>query len=175
MHGHQGIANWTAFLEKATDLVVRYGGSFSAEHGDGQSKAIFLKKMYGEELLEAFRRFKTLWDPDWKMNPGKVVDPYRPDENLRLGADYNPWQPETRFRFPNDEGNLPLATLRCVGVGKCRRTHDAFMCPSFLATREEQHTTRGRAHLLFEMFRGDFITSGWRSEEVREALALCLS
>lgn len=175
LFSHDGIRNYMSFVDKASDLIVSYGGSASGEHGDGQARAIFLKKMYGDELLEAFRQFKTLWDPEWKMNPGKVVDPYRPDENLRLGTDYNPWQPETRFRFPHDNGSFPRATLRCVGVGKCRRTHDAFMCPSFLATREEKHTTRGRAHLLFEMFRGDFITSGWRSKEVLEALHFCLS
>ncbi|QWV94702.1 FAD-binding protein [Geomonas oryzisoli] len=172
---HQGVQNYLAFLDKATDLVVRYGGSFSAEHGDGQSKAMYLEKMYGPELLEAFRRFKELWDPEWKMNPGKVVEPFRPDQNLRLGPEYNPWQPETRFRFPNDDGSFPRAILRCVGVGKCRRTHDAFMCPSFLATLEEKHTTRGRAHLLFEMFRGDFVADGWHSKEVLESLEFCLS
>jgi FAD/FMN-containing dehydrogenase/Fe-S oxidoreductase len=172
---HQGIATFNHFLEGASDLVVRYGGSFSAEHGDGQSKAIFLGKMYGEDLLEAFRSFKTLWDPEGKMNPGKVVDPYLPDQNLRLGTDYNPWQPETHFHFPGDSGSFSAASLRCVGVGTCRRTHDAFMCPSFLATREEKHSTRGRARLIFEMFRGDFLTRRWRSPEVREALEFCLS
>jgi len=175
LFSHEGIQNYLAFLEKASDLVVKYNGSFSAEHGDGQSKAIFLPKIYGPELMGAFREFKALWDPEWKMNPGKVIDPYRPEENLRLGVDFNPWQPETRFRFPNDHGSFPDATLRCVGVGRCRRTHDAFMCPSFLVTREEKDTTRGRAHLLFEMFRGDLITDGWRSKEVLEALEYCLS
>ncbi|WP_243689129.1 FAD-binding and (Fe-S)-binding domain-containing protein [Geotalea toluenoxydans] len=172
---HDGIRNYMAFIHKASDLVVRYGGSLSAEHGDGQSKAVFLRKMYGDELVEAFRQFKTLWDPEWKMNPGKVVDPYLPDQNLRLGTGYNPWQPSTHFGFPNDEGSFPRATLRCVGVGKCRRTDATFMCPSFMATREEKHTTRGRAHLLFEMFRGDFIKDGWRSKEVLESLEFCLS
>jgi FAD/FMN-containing dehydrogenase/Fe-S oxidoreductase len=172
---HEGIERYMRFVDKASDLVVKYGGSFSAEHGDGQSKAIFLPKMYGEELIDAFRKFKSLWDPDWKMNPGKVVDPYRPDEKLRLGVDYNPWQPETHFKFPSDDGSFPRASLRCVGVGKCRRTHDAFMCPSFLATREEMHTTRGRAHMIFEMFRGDLVKDGWKSKEVLEALKFCLS
>ncbi|WP_136525986.1 FAD-binding and (Fe-S)-binding domain-containing protein [Geomonas ferrireducens] len=172
---HQGVANFMAFLDEATDMVARYGGSFSAEHGDGQSKAMYLEKMYGPELVEAFRRFKELWDPEWKMNPGKVVEPYRPDQNLRLGTDYNPWQPETRFRYPHDDGSLPRAVLRCVGVGKCRRDRDAFMCPSFLATLEEKHTTRGRARVLFEMFRGDFLSDRWQSAEVLDALKYCLS
>lgn len=172
---HEGVANFMAFLDEATDMVASYGGSFSAEHGDGQSKAMYLEKMYGPELVEAFRRFKELWDPEWKMNPGKVVEPYRPDQNLRLGTDYNPWQPETRFRYPHDDGSLPRAVLRCVGVGKCRRDRDAFMCPSFLATLEEKHTTRGRARVLFEMFRGDLLSNRWQSAEVLDALRYCLS
>ena len=175
LFSHQGIQTYRVFVERAADLVARYRGSFSGEHGDGQSRAVLLQKMYGEELVEAFREFKSIWDPDGKMNPGKVVDAQQPDENLRLGSDYAPWQTNTFFKFPDDEGSFSRATLRCVGVGKCRRPEDAFMCPSFLATREEKHTTRGRAHALFEMFRGDFIRDGWRSEEVRDALELCLS
>jgi FAD/FMN-containing dehydrogenase/Fe-S oxidoreductase len=171
----EGIRKWMAFLDRASDLVLKYGGSFSAEHGDGQAKAIFLPKMYGEELVDAFREFNALWDPRGKMNPGKVLGPLRPDENLRLGAEYRPWQPETHYRFPKDNGSFPRATLRCVGVGKCRRMGDVFMCPSFLATREEAHSTRGRAHLLFEMFRGDFLREKWKSKEVLAALDLCLA
>ncbi len=171
---NSGIRRYMEFIDHASDLVVKYGGSFSAEHGDGQSKAIFLPKMYGKEIMRGFREFKSLWDPQWKMNPGKVIEPYRPDQNLRFGVNYQPWQSETHFGFTRDEGSFSRATLRCVGVGKCRRVHDAFMCPSFLATREELHTTRGRAHMLFEMFRGDFVRDGWRSREVLEALSLCL-
>ena len=170
-----GIKKYLSFVEEASDLVESYGGSFSGEHGDGQSRAQLLPKMYGEELMQAFREFKSIWDPDWKMNPGKVIDAYRIDENLRLGTDYNPWQADTHFQFPTDEGSFAHAALRCVGVGKCRRTHDAFMCPSYLATREEKDTTRGRAHLLFEMFRGDYIKDGWKSKEVHDSLDLCLA
>lgn len=104
---HDGIRNYMAFIHKASDLVVRYGGSLSAEHGDGQSKAVFLRKMYGDELVEAFRQFKTLWDPEWKMNPGKVVDPYLPDQNLRLGTGYNPWQPPHILGFQMMRGVFP--------------------------------------------------------------------
>jgi len=125
--------------------------------------------------VQAFREFKAAWDPDWKMNPGKVVEPYRLDENLRLGADYNPWQPETHFQYPDDHGSLTHATLRCVGVGKCRHYEGGVMCPSFRATREEEHSTRGRAHLLFEMMEGDVIRDGWRNEHVKESLDLCLA
>ncbi len=155
--------------------MVGYGGSISGEHGDGQARAELLPKMYGPELVQAFREFKMIWDPDRKMNPGKVVDPYRLDQNLRLGTPYNPPQLATHFKFPDDQGSFAAATLRCVGVGKCRRTEGGTMCPSYMVTREEEHTTRGRTHLLFEMLQGDPLTEGWRSESVKEALDLCLA
>jgi FAD/FMN-containing dehydrogenase/Fe-S oxidoreductase len=170
-----GIAKFRKFMEEATDLVVGYGGSISGEHGDGQARAELLPKMFGPELMQAFRQFKAIWDPAWKMNPGKLIAPYRLDENLRLGAGYEPWQPETHFQFPQDQGSLAHATLRCVGVGKCRRDQGGVMCPSFRVTREELHSTRGRAHLLWEMIKGDVIQDGWRDEQVKQSLELCLS
>jgi Fe-S oxidoreductase len=170
-----GIKTYRAFLNDATDLIVRYGGSFSGEHGDGQSKAEFLPKMYGQELVQAFCEFKSIWDSGWKMNPGKVIEPFRVDENLRLGPHYNPPQPLTHFKFPEDNSNFGRVTLRCVGVGECRRESGGTMCPSFMVTKEEKHSTRGRARLLFEMLQGEVIKDGWKSEEVREALHLCLS
>jgi Fe-S oxidoreductase len=130
-------------------------------------------------LLEAFRDYKTLWDPQWKMNPGKVVDPYRVDENLRLGPDYQPWEPETHFKFPDDHGSFAHAALRCVGVGECRRhetdVQNQTMCPSYMVTKEEKHTTRGRAHMLWEMLQGNPIRDGWHDDAVKESLELCLS
>jgi FAD/FMN-containing dehydrogenase/Fe-S oxidoreductase len=170
-----GIANYRKFVEEAADLVVSYGGSLSGEHGDGQSRAELLPKMFGPELIQAFREFKALWDPDWKMNPGKVVEPYKLDENLRLGAEYKPWEPETHFKFPEDHGSLAHAALRCVGVGKCRHEEGGVMCPSYRATREEEHSTRGRAHLLWEMTKGDVIRDGWRDQHVKDSLDLCLA
>ena len=170
-----GIRAYRAFVEEAADLVVSFGGSLSGEHGDGQSRAELLPKMYGPELIQAFRDFKAAWDPLWKMNPGKVVDPYKLDENLRLGAGYHPWEPATHFQFPEDSGRFAQATLRCVGVGECRRHENKTMCPSYRVTREEEHSTRGRAHLLFEMMQGDLIRDRWQSEEVKRSLDLCLS
>jgi len=170
-----GIANYRKFVEEAADLVINYGGSLSGEHGDGQSRAELLPKMFGPELIQAFREFKALWDPDWKMNPGKVVEPYRLDENLRLGADYKPWEPQTHFKFPEDHGSFAHAALRCVGVGKCRQDAGGVMCPSFRATREEEHSTRGRAHLLWEMTKGDVLRDGWRDQHVKDSLDLCLA
>lgn len=174
-----GIRKWRSFMEEATDLVTSYGGSISGEHGDGQSKAEFLYKMFGTELIEAFREFKLIWDPDGKMNPGKIVDPYRIDQNLRLGANYHPWEPETYFKFPEDHGRFSHAALRCVGVGKCRRENGEgetdTMCPSYMVTREEMHSTRGRTHLLWEMLHREVLQDGWRDEHVKEALDLCLA
>jgi FAD/FMN-containing dehydrogenase/Fe-S oxidoreductase len=170
-----GIAAFRKFMNQAADLVIRYGGSLSGEHGDGQSRAELLPKMFGPELIRAFNQFKSIWDPDWKMNPGKLVEPYRMDENLRLGPDYQPWEPATHFKFVEDHGSLAHATLRCVGVGKCRQYEGGVMCPSFRATREEEHSTRGRAHLLWEMTKGEVIKDGWQSEEVKESLDLCLA
>jgi FAD/FMN-containing dehydrogenase/Fe-S oxidoreductase len=171
----EGIKKYRSFIEQAADIVVKYGGSFSGEHGDGQSRAELLPKMFGDELIEAFREFKSAWDPEWKMNPGKMVNAYRIDQNLRLGTDYNPMPVKTHFKFPADEGSFARATQRCVGVGKCRRLGGGTMCPSFMVTREEEDTTRGRAHLLFEMMRGDAIRDGWHDETVKEALDLCLA
>jgi len=170
-----GIETYRRFLDEATDLVLRYGGSLSGEHGDGQSRAMFLPKMFGDELVQAFREFKTLWDPDWRMNPGKVVDPYTIDQNLRLGTDYDPPQYETHFKFPDDRYAFSRATLRCVGVGECRKLNHETMCPSFMVTREEMHSTRGRARLLFEMLKGDPLKVGWKDKHVWEALDLCLA
>ncbi|MFA3872926.1 FAD-binding and (Fe-S)-binding domain-containing protein [Streptomyces sp. MMCC 100] len=174
----EGVARMRAFVEKAADLVVSYGGSLSGEHGDGQSRGELLVKMFGPELIEAFERLKGLFDPDNRMNPGKIVLPYRLDENLRLGADYLPWEPETVFAFPHDDGKFSRAAARCVGVGKCRSSEGGVMCPSYRATREEEHSTRGRARLLFEMVRGGDdapIAPDWRSKDVHDALDLCLA
>jgi FAD/FMN-containing dehydrogenase/Fe-S oxidoreductase len=171
-----GLSAFRAFMEEAADLVVSYGGSLSGEHGDGQARAELLERQYGSELVEAMREFKAIWDPRGKMNPGKVVDAHRLDEDLKLGADYAPPVPATRFSYPEDGGSFPHATIRCVGVGKCRQPQGVdVMCPSFMVTREEKHTTRGRARLLFEMLEGDVVRDGWRSQEVKEALDLCLS
>jgi FAD/FMN-containing dehydrogenase/Fe-S oxidoreductase len=170
-----GIEQFRSFLDEAADLVLSLGGSLSGEHGDGQSRAELLPKMFGDELVEAFREFKSIWDPDWKMNPGKVVDPYRITENLRLGTGYRPPQPKTHFGYPNDGGSFAHATVRCVGIGMCRREGGGVMCPSYMVTKEEKHSTRGRARLLFEMLEGSPLDGGWGENEVVDALDLCLS
>src|ERR1700761_942758 len=173
-----GIAKYREFIDEAADIVLAHGGSLSGEHGDGQSRGALLPKMYGPELMKAFREFKALWDPDNGMNPGKMIDPvqvYEAVDNLRLGAGYKAKKGETWFSYPLDPGGFAESTLRCVGVGACRKQDHGTMCPSYMATREEKHSTRGRAHLLWEMLNGEVITDGWHNEEVHEALDLCLS
>jgi len=170
-----GIRKYGEFVERAADLVVSFGGSLSGEHGDGQSRAALLPKMFGPELIRAFQEFKLIWDPTNKLNPHKVVNPYLPTENLRLGADYKPLEPETHFKFPEDEGSFAKAALRCIGLGACRKHTGGSMCPSYMVTLEEEQSTRGRAHMLFEMLQGEVVGNGWRSEPVKRALDLCLS
>ena len=119
------------------------------------------------------------------MNPGKLIGPpgetaNKLDANLRLGENYAPWEPATHFQFPQDHGSLSHAALRCVGVGKCRREEGGVMCPSWRVTHEEEHSTRGRAHLLWEMTQSEtredpIIRDQWRSEEVKDSLDLCLA
>ena len=174
----EGVAKYRRFIEEAADIVLKYGGSFSGEHGDGQARAALLPKMFGPKLMQAFMEFKALWDPLNRMNPGKLIDPvaaYDPTDNLRIGAGYKPAEVKTWFQFPGDQGSFSDATTRCVGVGACRKQDHGTMCPSYMATREEKHSTRGRAHLLWEMMQGNVIKDGWRNQEVREALDLCLS
>ena len=180
LQSDQGIQKYRSFVHEAADLVIGYGGSLSGEHGDGQAYAELLPKMFGTELVKAFGEFKAIWDPRAKMNPGKVVNAYRMDENLRLGTEpaaVRPQQsaPPLHFQFPEDNGDFARTSLRCIGIGKCRRLEGETMCPSFMVTREEQHSTRGRAHLLYEMMRGEVITGGWRDEHVKESLDLCLA
>jgi len=171
----KGLDAMRSFMQEATDLVVKYGGSISGEHGDGQARAEFLPRMYGPELMQAFREFKAVWDPANRMNPGKVVDAYRVDENLKLAPEYQPVEPATRFSFASDFGSFAHAADRCMGVAKCRNTQGGVMCPSFRVTREEKHSTRGRIRLFHELFRGETLQDLWSSKEVKEALDLCFA
>jgi FAD/FMN-containing dehydrogenase/Fe-S oxidoreductase len=171
----KGLAVWRAFMSEAADLVISYGGSLSGEHGDGQARAAFLEKMYGPEMMQAFRAFRTIWDPAGKMNPGKLIDARPMDADLREGPDYRPRRAPTVFALRDDDGDLSSAAKRCVGVGACRRRHsdEGVMCPSYMATNEERHSTRGRARLLFEFLREG--ASAPDARAVEEALDFCLS
>ncbi|WTW96691.1 FAD-binding oxidoreductase [Streptomycetaceae bacterium NBC_01309] len=176
--GAEGIAAFRTFSTELADLVVGFGGSLSGEHGDGQARAELLPRMYGAEIVDLFGRFKSVWDPHGRMNPGMVVRPRPLDADLRFTG--MPRQPvPVAFGYPHDQGDFAAAVRRCVGVGKCRETtansSAGVMCPSFRATGEEKDSTRGRARLLHEMLIGEVVRDGWRSEEVRDALDLCLS
>ncbi|MEJ8658041.1 FAD-binding and (Fe-S)-binding domain-containing protein [Streptomyces sp. MS1.AVA.4] len=173
-----GVRRFRSFSEEVAGLVVAHGGSLSGEHGDGLARAELLPRMYGDELVGLFARFKDLWDPAGGLNPGVLARPARLDENLRF--EVLPRRPvDVSFGYPHDGGDFSAAVRRCVGVAKCRvegpSSGQGVMCPSFRATGEEQHSTRGRARLLHEMLAGEVVTDGWRSEEVRDALDLCLS
>ncbi|GAA3844822.1 FAD-binding and (Fe-S)-binding domain-containing protein [Streptomyces coacervatus] len=172
-----GVGRFRRFSEELADVVVAHGGSLSGEHGDGQARAELLPKMYGAEMVALFERVKGVWDPDDLLNPGMLVRPAPLDANLRFSV--LPREPvDVAFGYPADGGDFSAAVRRCVGVAKCRTTSvsgTAVMCPSFRATGEEEHSTRGRARLLHEMLAGELVTDGWRSVEVRDALDLCLS
>ncbi|MGW1198722.1 FAD-binding and (Fe-S)-binding domain-containing protein [Streptomyces sp. NPDC002536] len=171
-----GVRRYREFSRAMAELVVAHGGSLSGEHGDGQARAELLPRMYGEGTVRLFERFKDLWDPAGGLNPGMLVRPYRLDENLRFAVLRRPVDVE--FGYPEDGGDFRAAVRRCVGVAKCRETtagEAGVMCPSYRVTRDERHSTRGRARLLHEMLAGEVVRDGWRSEEVREALDLCLS
>ncbi len=175
LQSERGVRNYGEFVERAADLVVSYGGSLSGEHGDGQSRGALLPKMFGPELVQAFAEFKSAWDPQNRLNPHKVINAYLPTENLRLGADYKPLEPHTHFKFAEDDGSFAKASLRCLGLGACRKNDGGTMCPSYMATLEEEHSTRGRAHMLFEMLQGEVTRDGWNDEHVKKSLDLCLS
>ena len=170
-----GIANFRGFLEDAADLAVAHGGSLSGEHGDGTARAELLPRMYPPEIIAGFAEFKGIWDPDDRMNPGTVVRPKKLDEDLRIFVGMPTMADAPLLAFGHDRGSFTRATRRCLGVGKCVTESGGVMCPSFRATGDEMHSTRGRARLLFEMAAGQVITGGWDSDEVDEALDLCLS
>lgn len=171
-----GLRAYRGYVERAADLVASLGGSLSGEHGDGQSRGELLERMYGPELVDAFRQVKAVFDPRGRMNPGKVVDPYPLDANIRFGPQYRTSTlTPTYFSFADDAGSLQHAAERCVGVGRCRRDDADVMCPSYRATRDERHSTRGRAKLLVELFQGEVTPSSRHNEDVRDALDLCLA
>jgi FAD/FMN-containing dehydrogenase/Fe-S oxidoreductase len=172
----QGVLGYRQFAREAAQLVVDYGGSLSGEHGDSQAKGELLPIMFGDELMEAMRTFKKIWDPQGRMNPGKVVDARGLDEDLRMGPAYKVVNFSTRLQFRSAEGNgFQRAVERCVGMGRCRAEKGNTMCPSYRATHDERFSTRGRSRVLWEMLQGDLIDDGWQSESVKEALDTCLA
>jgi FAD/FMN-containing dehydrogenase/Fe-S oxidoreductase len=178
LNSEAGVRKYGSFVNAAADLVVRHGGSISGEHGDGKSRSALLPKMFGAELMSAFNGFKSAWDPDNKLNPNNIVNAPQPTEHLRLGgarAAADRLIRASRFKFPDDGGSLASAADRCIGIGECRKQDAGAMCPSYMVTLEEEHSTRGRAHMLAEVLRGDVLRGGWNDEQVKHSLDLCLS
>jgi Fe-S oxidoreductase len=130
--------------------------------------------MYGPSVMAAMAEFKRIWDPEQRMNPGRIIEPLARTDDLKH-ADYHPEPPPTTFAFPEDDGDFTRAAARCIGIGECRRMGGGVMCPSYMVTKDERHSTRGRARVLYEMLAGEVITDGWTSEAVHEALDLCLA
>jgi FAD/FMN-containing dehydrogenase/Fe-S oxidoreductase len=159
------------FMEDAAKLVASYGGSMSGEHGDGRARSELLRYMYSAEALETFGLVKRYFDPDGLLNPGVIVSPAPLDAELRVPA-AKQMRDGLGFAYPHDGGDFANAVHRCVGVGKCRASTGGVMCPSFLATRDEKDSTRGRARVLQEVANGAL---SWDSEAVAESLDLCLA
>jgi FAD/FMN-containing dehydrogenase/Fe-S oxidoreductase len=169
-----GTERFASFLRAAADLVVAHGGSLSGEHGDGRARGALLERQFSPGLLDAFRAWKTAWDPAGVLNPGIIVDPLPLDSDLRrprptlLALD-------AAQAFEADGGDPRSAIERCIGIGKCvSDIGSGRLCPSYRATEEERESTRGRARLLQEMAAGLLAVDGWRSREVLDALDLCL-
>jgi FAD/FMN-containing dehydrogenase/Fe-S oxidoreductase len=171
-----GPAGFRSFVEAAADLTAAHGGSMSGEHGDGRARSALLPRMYSPEVLALFAGVKHLFDPQHLLNPGVLVDPRPVEADLRLAARLR--EPRHTLRLVHDGGSVTDAVHRCTGVGKCLADNTGtggVMCPSYLATRDEKDSTRGRSRVLQEMVNGGVVQDGWRSDEVHEALDLCLS
>jgi len=170
-----GPERYERFLHAAAALVGRHGGSISGEHGDGLSRSALLPAIYPPEILRLFERAKEAWDPAGVLNPGIIVRPPGVTADLRASRALALATPPA-LAYTHDGGSLRAGVERCIGVGRCVSTQgQALMCPSFRATGDERHSTRGRARLLQELLTGELAPDGWRSEEVREALDLCLA
>ncbi|WP_193025090.1 FAD-binding and (Fe-S)-binding domain-containing protein [Corynebacterium casei] len=170
----EGIEIFNKFMNEAAELVSSYDGSLSGEHGDGRARSALLDRMYSEEMRALFKQFKNILDPDGLFNPGVLVDPDEVTEGLRMAPGQRTFELTPVHKFSHDRGSMVNAVNRCVGVSACRSEENS-MCPSFQITGDEVHSTRGRARLLSEMFRGESVADGYKSEEVLEALDLCLS
>ncbi len=169
----QGVESLRTIAREVADLVAEFGGAMSGEHGDGLARSIWNARLFGPEVYSAFETVKHAFDPNNLMNPGKVVASPDPGDNLRIGPDYHPVEPEsTVFDFDN-QGGFARAVEMCSGVGACRKTTTGTMCPSYMVTRDEADTTRGRANALRLVMTGE-LQGGWSNETLHEALDLCL-
>ncbi|HEU5319277.1 MAG TPA: FAD-linked oxidase C-terminal domain-containing protein, partial [Methylomirabilota bacterium] len=169
----RGLDQVRAIADEITALVLEFGGTISSEHGDGRARSPYLPRVYGPRLMEAFRRLKAAFDPDNRMNPGNIVDSPGVTEHLRYGAAYTTWEPATLLDF-SGQGGLAAAVELCNGVGVCRKTLEGTMCPSYMATRDEEHSTRGRANALRAVLSGALPPAEFTGRRLYEVMDLCL-
>jgi FAD/FMN-containing dehydrogenase/Fe-S oxidoreductase len=169
----RGLEQVRAIANDITDLVLEYSGTISSEHGDGRARSPFLERMYGPTLMGAFRRLKHAFDPDNRMNPGNIVDSPGILENLRYGVSYKTWEPKTLLDF-SEQGGFAAAVEMCNGVGACRKKLEGTMCPSYMVTRDEEHSTRGRANALRAVLSGRMAPTEFTGRRLYEVMDLCL-
>jgi FAD/FMN-containing dehydrogenase/Fe-S oxidoreductase len=169
----RGMDQVRAIADEITDLVVEFGGTISSEHGDGRARSPFLERMYGPKLMEAFRRLKRAFDPENRMNPGNIVDSPGILENLRYGVAYKTWEPETLLDF-SSQGGFAASVEMCNGVGVCRKKLEGTMCPSYMVTSDEEHSTRGRANALRSILAGRLPATEFTGKRLHEVMDLCL-
>jgi FAD/FMN-containing dehydrogenase/Fe-S oxidoreductase len=159
--------------EEITDLVIEFGGGMSGEHGDGLVRSHLNEKLFGHQLYQAFRQVKAAFDPDHRMNPGKIVDAPPMTENLRYGTEYHTISINTHYDFSR-EGGFATAVELCNGAGVCRKKNEGTMCPSYMVTLEDQHSTRGRANLMREILSSKLPADEFTGKDLYETLDLCL-
>jgi len=169
----RGMDQVRAIADEITALVVEFGGTISSEHGDGRARSPFLERMYGPTLMQAFRRLKRAFDPDNRMNPGNIVDSPGILESLRYGVDYKTWEPATLLDF-SAQGGFAASVEMCNGVGVCRKKLEGTMCPSYMATKDEEHSTRGRANALRAVLSGRLPAAEFTGKRLYEVMDLCL-
>jgi FAD/FMN-containing dehydrogenase/Fe-S oxidoreductase len=169
----RGLEQVRAIADEITDLVVGFGGTISSEHGDGRARSPFLERMYGPRIMQAFRELKRAFDPDNRMNPGNIVAPAGVTDHLRYGTQYTTWEPTTLLDF-SEQGGFAASIEMCNGVGACRKTLEGTMCPSYMATKDEEHSTRGRANALRAVLSGRLPTAEFTGRRLYEVMDLCL-
>jgi FAD/FMN-containing dehydrogenase/Fe-S oxidoreductase len=169
----RGLEQVRAIADEITDLVVRFNGTISSEHGDGRARSPFLERMYGPRIMQAFRELKRAFDPDNRMNPGNIVAPAGVTDHLRYGTQYTTWEPKTLLDF-SEQGGFAASIEMCNGVGACRKTLEGTMCPSYMATKDEEHSTRGRANALRAVLSGRLPAKEFTGRRLYEVMDLCL-
>ncbi len=169
----RGLQQVRDIADEITDLVLEFNGTISSEHGDGRARSPFLARMYGPKMMEAFRRLKRAFDPDNRLNPGNIVDSPGITESLRYGVGYTTWEPKTLLDF-SEQGGFAASVEMCNGVGVCRKSLEGTMCPSYMVTRDEEHSTRARANALRAVLSGRLPAAEFTGKRLYEVMDLCL-